>query len=154
MILACFRIFCRLNKLIFVTIMKKLNYLFALIVLFLSSCATYDYKTTSSDEAFTKVYCKNPDYLETKTFMLGDKTGNSKTLVFQDANGQKKEVVVDEKVTEKGLTISQLISYSQSKYGKDVTISNVRWDIETSTSFLIFTSVQKIGATFDVIRCK
>jgi hypothetical protein len=110
--------------------MKKVNYLLALIVVFFSSCATYNYQTTSSDEAFAKVYCKNPEYIATITYIP--------FLNLQPS----------------ALTISMLTSDAQTKYGKDVTVSNIRWDIETSTAFFFFTSVQKVGATYDVIKCK
>ena len=134
--------------------MKKLNYLLLLIVIFLSSCATYDIQTTTSDEAFTKVYCKNPEYIETKTIMLGDKNGRTKIDYIINSDGQKREFPVDEKVKSIDLTISRLTSYAQFKSGRDVTITNIRWDIETSTAFFFFTSVQKVGATYDVIKCK
>jgi hypothetical protein len=130
--------------------MKKLNCLLVLIVLFLSSCASYDIQTdiqtTSSDEAFTKVYCKNPEYLETKTLIVGELRREKVTSEKFNQN-QTGDVLDWVKITPKDLTISQIISNIQSKYGKDVTISNLRWDIEK------FSKV-KIGATFDIIRCK
>ena len=131
--------------------MKKLNYLLALIVIFLSSCATYNYQTTSSDEAFAKVYCKNPEYKGTVVAKVYDVKIINKTYAVD--TGEYVESTFD---TYKpiDLTISSLTLEAQSKFGKDVTISNVRWDIETSTAFFIFTSVQKVGATYDVIKCK
>jgi hypothetical protein len=128
-----------------VPIMKKLNNLLVLIVLFLSSCAIYDIQTTTSDEAFTKVYCKNPEYLETKTLIVGELRREKITSEKFNQN-QNGDVLDWVRITPKDLTISEITSYIQSKFGKDVTISNLRWDIERPS--------KKIGATFDVIRCK
>ena len=135
--------------------MKKLNYLLALIVVFLSSCATYNYQSTSSDEAFTKVYCKSPEYVGTLTVLVG--SNNGKYFINRTAVSYGAITVIDTvylKFTPLDLTISNLTLEAQSKYGKDVTVSNIRWDIETSTAFFFFTSVQKVGATYDVIKCK
>ena len=134
--------------------MKKLNYLLLLIVIFLSSCATYNYQATSSDEAFTKVYCKSPEYVGTLTVLDG--SNSSKFFMSSTAVSYGVSAIdtVYLKIIPRDLTISNLTLDAQSKFGKDVTISNIRWDIETSTVFFFFTSVQKVGATYDVIKCK
>lgn len=125
--------------------MKKLNYLLLLIVLFSSSCATYNYQATSSDEAFAKIYCKNPEYLETNTLIVGESRREKITSEKFNQN-QNGDILDWVRITPSDLTISEITSYVQSKFGKDVTISNLRWDIEVPN--------KKIGATFDVIRCK
>lgn len=46
---------------------------------------------------------------------------------------------------QESLTLYQLLSDARQKYGADVTIQNVRWDIKNKT---------RISAIYDVINCK
>ncbi len=135
--------------------MKKLSYLLVLFVLSLSSCVTYNYQTTSSDEAFAKVYCKNPDYLGTNSLKVGAKTGEYRVEKVNEYDNDKPVIdTIFEKITASDLTISQLTQVTQKKLGRDITISNIRWDTETRTRFFVFTNVQRVGVTYDIIRCK
>jgi hypothetical protein len=127
--------------------MKKLSYLLVLFALSLSSCITYNYQSTSSDEAFAKVYCKNPDYITTGVRLVG-----FIKPVF--LNKGKTTDTSYKYILPSDLSISRLTYDAKYQYGQDVTISNVRWDIETNTAFFFFISSQKLGATYDVIRCK
>jgi hypothetical protein len=46
---------------------------------------------------------------------------------------------------QRNLTLFNLLAVAKKKYGEDVTIQNVRWDMKNK---------KNISAIFDVVKCK
>ena len=50
------------------------------------------------------------------------------------------------------MTLAEILKYSKDKYGKDVSVANVHYDVKASL-FYFFGSKRK-SSIFDVVRCK
>ena len=92
----------------------------------ISSCSTYTISSFHPDQNNGSA-CPNPVYIATM----------SKASGFT-INGNW--------VGEESLTLFSLLHDAQKKYGNDVTIQNVRWDIRNKNT--------KVSVIYDVITCK
>ncbi|MEI7580053.1 MAG: hypothetical protein WCJ58_08565 [bacterium] len=102
---------------------KKYIGLLLFLAIGLSSCDTSRYivNTFSPDYGYASA-CPDPIYIATV----------SKTAGTHD---------------QKSLTLATLLNDAKVKYGNDVTIQNVRWDLLTD-------KVTKVSVVYDVIKCK
>lgn len=103
--------------------MKKIL-LFIVVATTLSSC-----KALRGTESFTEAQsygkcCEHPTYVAT----IGKEAGV--------LNGAR---------TSSGLRLAVLLKDAQEKFGADVTISNVRWDLQNGS---------RKSVVYDVVRCK
>jgi len=103
-----------------------------LIASFLSSCVSYSvsqrslhHKDIMSEDMYGPS-CPSPIYIATMGASAYD--GNPDSIIY-----------------EKKITLFSLLNIAQEKYGKDVTIQNVRWDKRNR---------KKVSVIFDVIKCK
>lgn len=136
--------------------MKKITfYLFLFMASFsMSGCYMYNTIPMNNENDFNLAYCKNPEYITTKTQVVG-----SNKIVYQiNKNGDNFKVDTIIKpftyVTEFDLTVVKLLRESKSQFGEDVTISNIRWDYATFYIFSFKFNAKRYAATYDVIRCK
>jgi len=104
--------------------------MFFLVIVALSSCITYSVnqrnllpKDTNHEDMYG-ISCPNPTYIAT----MGIDATSSDSLISQ-----------------KKLTLYNLLNEAKKKYGNDVTIQNVRWDKKNR---------KYISAIFDVVKCK
>ncbi len=97
-----------------------------------TSCNSYSDVRTSSAENSYGSYCNNPQYVATLYKAYGvlpnDSTGSFVTSPSYD------------------LQITTLLKDARRKYGSEVTISNLRWDVKNGK--------KKVGVVYDVIKCK
>lgn len=104
---------------------KNIKFLFIIVTLLtIQSCNRYNV-TTFQPETNNGAACTNPTYIATC----------SKT-----ATG----------ATQFSLTLEQLLQDAKASYGQDVTIQNVRWDVEGAK---LFSRNKKVSAIYDVIKC-
>jgi hypothetical protein len=111
---------------------KKILTMIALGAITISSCHTYQVLGFQYDKE-NGTACPSPVYVGT----MGKIVSSSTTL---GSNGKP--------ITEynqESLTLYQLLSDARQKYGADVTIQNVRWDMRNKT---------RISVIYDVIKCK
>lgn len=99
---------------------------------FLTSCVSYSvsqralhHKDVMSEDMYGQS-CPSPIYIATLGASAYDSTPES--LIF-----------------EKKITLYSLLNIAQEKYGKDVTIQNIRYDKRNR---------KNVSVIFDVIRCK
>lgn len=120
----------------------------------MSGCYMYNTIPMNNENDFNLAYCKNSEYITTKTQIVG-----SNKIMYQiNKNGDTFKVDTIIKpftyVTEFDLTVVKLLRESKSQFGEDVTISNIRWDYATFYIFSFKFSAKRYAATYDVIRCK
>lgn len=98
--------------------------------LFLISCSTYGVKSSNlSNDLNYGQACPNPAYVA--TMVLQPKAS-------VDAYGKSLSL--------SNYTLEECVVSAKAKYGDDVTIMNVRWDIKNGN--------KRISAIFDVVKCK
>jgi hypothetical protein len=108
----------------------------------------------NNENDFNMAYCKNSEYITTKTQTVG-----SNKIMYQiNKNGDNFKVDTIVKpftyVGEFDLTVAKLLRESKSQFGEDVTISNIRWDYVTFYIFSFKFNAKRYAATYDIIRCK
>lgn len=115
--------------------MKKTILSLSLItVCFIIGCGTLDVTQMNSQrkdknlEDSYGIACPNPIYVATMGIKKADAEGGL-TITETDSK----------------LSVYNILSEAKKKYGDDVTIQNIRWDIKNET---------KISVIFDVIKCK
>lgn len=111
--------------------MKTKTLFIALAVVLLSSCASYtvemrQFKPESHTEDLYGPACPKPTYVATMAIKA---TINKESL----------------QISQDMLTLANLLDTAQRKYGAEVTIQNIRWDLKSG---------DKVSAVFDVIKCK
>lgn len=117
--------------------MKKILF----ICLFLSSgalfqgCSPYGIVVFSQDE-FYGSSCPAPIYVATMSYQ-------GKSTTYKDYQGIE---VVAFSFDASDFTLVNLLKIAKEKYGQDVTINNIRFDIKGKNNF-------RRGVIFDVIRC-
>ncbi len=110
--------------------MKQSFILPSLGMFFMMSCATFSVKHAGleRDTIYGQV-CENPTYVATIGL-------EPKTTV--DAYGKS--------LTTSNYTLKECLDAAKEKFGSDVTVVNVRWDIKNSN--------KRYSAIFDVVKCK
>ncbi len=103
---------------------------FAFLTLILTGCDTYKvnqrnilHKDVNHEDMYGQA-CPNPTYIAT----MGVDATTTDTITEQ-----------------RNLTLFNLLAVAKKKYGEEVTIQNVRWDMKNK---------KNISAIFDVIKCK
>lgn len=112
------------------TIVKILMF-FSLILLF-SSCSYYTVTSFQPDQN-NGTDCPNPIYIAT--------ISKSAEIIKISGDGSGYS-----DLDQKSMTLVSLLDDARKKYGEDVTIHNIRWDIKNGK--------KKTGVIYDVIRCK
>jgi hypothetical protein len=104
--------------------MKRIFQVTILVFVFfaLSSCSRYSVLVLN--DANYGAACPNPIYIATMS--------RTATNYNQEA-----------------LTLASMLDEARTKYGSDVTIQNIRWDVATSNG-----KPTKVSAIYDVIKCK
>ena len=106
--------------------------MFVTVIAILSSCSTYTVATFQPDQN-NGSDCLNPIYIATMSKSAEIlKTNNDGTSSI-DFNQQS-------------MTLVSLLDDARKKYGEEVTIHNIRWDIKNGK--------KKTGVIYDVIKCK
>lgn len=96
----------------------------AISVLLLSSCAKIrSVETCTDSQAYGKA-CENPKYVAT---------------IARDADN------VGSAYLSTSLRLAVLVKEAQAKFGDDVTVENVRWDLQNG---------KRRSVVYDVVRCK
>ena len=113
----------------------------ALVALFMSSCISYKMTDTGLTSGYAlNEYC-TPVYVATMSI-------HEKPFVNQ-ADGS----VTMKKPSGSELTLYAALEKARLEHGNDVTVTNFQWDIKTTVG-LFGRKSEKVGMTFDVIRCK
>jgi len=108
--------------------MKKFYFIIAILLVgLMQSCSTYTVTTFQPDQN-NGSDCPNPIYIGTMA-----KSSFTPSITSEGAYNQK------------SLTLYQLLLDARKKYGEDVTIHNVRWDVNGK---------EKVSVIYDVIKCK
>ncbi|MEY4851692.1 MAG: hypothetical protein RLY64_355 [Bacteroidota bacterium] len=118
--------------------MKSKIALVALLFTFLffhTSCNTYTVVKSSDSEKGYGDFCSNPKYIATMYKIQNNIFGieNDSINKFEPIGGDD-------------FNISTLLKDARSKYGSDVTITNLRWDVKNGK--------RKVGVVYDVVQCK
>lgn len=110
--------------------MKKPFFLLFILGMFLASCSIYRIEGSSieRDTIYGQV-CETPTYVATM--------GLEPTVVY-DAYGNA--------ISTGKYTLLDCLNAAQEKFGNEVTIVNVRWDIKNKG--------KRKSAIFDVVKCK
>jgi hypothetical protein len=103
---------------------------FAFLTIIITSCDTYKvaqrtilHREYDHEDMYGQA-CPNPTYIAT----MGVDATTTDTITEQ-----------------RNLTLFNLLAVAKKKYGEEVTIQNVRWDMKNK---------KNISAIFDVIKCK
>lgn len=106
------------------------NGLLIALALALSSCAKlFSVESHNVEQAYGKA-CPNPTYVAT---------------IAKDADTVIKHGGPDTTYKWNSLRLAALVKEAQTKYGADVTIENVRWDLEKG---------RRRSVVYDVVNCK
>ncbi len=105
---------------------SKVFVFFAFVVV-LSGCNKFTIATFQPDQN-NGSDCPNPTYIATMSI--------SAWVNIDDEMG----------FNQKSMTLVSLLAEARKKYGDDVTIHNIRWDIKNGK--------KKTGVIYDVIKCK
>lgn len=110
--------------------MKRISLVLSIVVVLFTSCAVYRVEASriETDTIYGEV-CENPTYVATIAL--------EPDATF-DAYGNR--------ITTGNYTLKDCLDAAQEKFGNEVTIVNVRWDIKNKG--------KRKSAIFDVIRCK
>ena len=103
--------------------MKKVITIIAIVALFSSCKALRGVESLTETQAYGNS-CEHPTYIAT---------------ISKDAD------MVSGVYASGTLRLSSLVKEAQTKYGADVTISNVRWDLQNG---------KRRSVVYDVIKCK
>lgn len=104
-----------------------------------TSCKTY----TVLNEPNTTTYgnsCPNPEYVGT----MSKAVKNVKVVSTPTSGGENKYSTVAT-IDQESISLYNLLSDAREKYGDNVTIHNVRWDMANK---------KRISVVYDVIKCK
>ena len=117
--------------------MKKISYLILALSFFIAiySCNRYAVVTFQPDQSNFNA-CPNPIYIATMS-------KSSEKIISIDGDSIE---VADFNNNQESMTLVSILNDARKKYGEDVTIHNVRWDIKNGKT--------KIGVVYDVIKCK
>ena len=109
--------------------MKKISkvFVFFAFVVVLFGCNKFTIATFQPDQN-NGSDCPNPTYIATMS--------KSAEVNIDDVTG----------FNQKSMTLVSLLAEARKKYGDDVTIHNIRWDIKNGN--------KKTGVIYDVIKCK
>jgi len=113
--------------------MKKPIALFSLLFA-LTACKSYYSIVTAPTAAPENYYgkaCTSPVYVATIAL-------SSDSRSFPEPT---ERVVYNQEI----MTLTELLFYARKKYGKDVTIDNIRYDVRNGRTI--------VGVVYDVIRC-
>jgi hypothetical protein len=100
------------------------------LIISITSCNSFSVITIS--DVNYGISCPNPQY-------VGTMYKSSSTISLNDSSASFVNSPFD-------LQLSALLKDARKKYGVDVTIQNVRWDVKNGK--------KKVGVVYDVIRCK
>jgi hypothetical protein len=114
--------------------MKKNNlFILTTLTLFMFSCKSNYTVSTFQPDQVNGSDCPLPIYVATMSISSGQ--------VTYTAEGS-----VSIKFNQESMTLVSLLENARKKYGEDVTIHNIRWDIKNGK--------KKTGVIYDVIKCK
>jgi len=106
--------------------------MFAIAIIILSSCNNYYTVATFQPDQNNGSNCPNPIYIATMSKSAEVMVKTSDGYSIPSFNQQR-------------LTLVSLLSDARVKYGEEVTIHNIRWDIKNKK--------KKTGVIYDVIKC-
>ena len=114
--------------------MKKINFVFfTTLTLFIFGCKSNYTVSTFQPDQINGSDCPAPIYVATMSISSGEVNYNA------EGNGSFK-------FNQESMTLVSLLENARKKYGEDVTIHNIRWDIKNGK--------KKTGVIYDVIKCK
>jgi hypothetical protein len=106
--------------------------IFVTVIAFFSSCSSYTVSVFQPDQN-NGSNCPNPIYIGTMS--------KSAKVIAKNSDGSS-YIGFDQST----MTLVSLLDDARKKYGEDITIHNIRWDIKNGK--------KKIGVIYDVILCK
>ena len=107
--------------------------MFVIVIAIMSSCSKYSVITILNDQN-NGSSCPNPKYIATMS--------KTSLIITEGIEGGRPTVLFNQE----SLTLVSLLLDARKKYGEEVTIQNVRWDIKNGK--------KKTGVIYDVIKCK
>ena len=114
--------------------MKKISLFLFSCILFTTACNTYSVVVEHNSNTFGTA-CSQPVYLGTmsKSAKSLSETKNSTSSTFVPITNDQESI-----------SLYNLLADAKAKYGNEVTIQNLRWDMKNK---------KRISVVYDVIKC-
>jgi len=118
--------------------MKTISLLLFSCVLFTTACNTYSVIIEPNTNTYG-IACPHPTYIGTMS-----KSANFKSIATTIFTSIESENNTSSHYNQETISIYNILADARAKYGNEVTIQNLRWDMKNK---------KRISVVYDVIKC-